>query len=158
MRELEPLLERRVSLPASTATRERVDLNLGPGTGIMLKRLDMLSDQAVTTTGFLLQGLATDPTMTNPSTQTAWIQDHRIPIQRLMVRTASGTGVDLIKNLHSTYDVPSPGLVLVSDFQLMMRITSGGGIIVSFTLWFKVVELDLGEWIYYTNRRNIGGN
>lgn len=152
MRELEPLLHRRVNLLAGTASTRRVNVNLGPGAGILLKQLDMLSDQAVTTTGFLIQGLATDPTMANPPTQTAWVEDNRIPIQRLMLRDAGAAGALIVPDLHTREIVPDPGLVLVSDFQLMMRITSGGGIIVSFTLWYKVVELDLAEWIYYTNR------
>lgn len=157
MQTLEPLLNRRVVLPRATETELRVNLELGPGWGILVKQLDILQDATVSTTGSLLAGLATDPDLPNPATSTAWIAEERIPLQKLQVFDASAAGRVIERNLQIALPVPKPGLVLVHDYQVMMRVTAGANVGVAFTVWYKHIELNLTEWVYYTSRRRTGG-
>lgn len=157
MRTLEPLLNRRICLDRVVADRQRIHLDLGPSRGLILKHVDFLFDSHVSTTGFLLAGLALDPNMTIPSTTTDWVSDERIPLQILQEFDVSAAGRFMTPNMQVPMKVPEEGLVLVHDYQLMMRVTAGAAVEVCFTLWYKRVEFDLDEWVYHMQKSFTGG-
>ena len=154
IKELEPLMSNRIVLEASTATRTRVFNDFGPLFGIMLKRLDLMMVKPGTSN--ILLGLTDDPDMTNPSTIEDWLASRRIRPMRL-VNVQAGAAGQLAAELVRSYDFPDPGVVFVQDYQVLMRLTAGAGVVTAFEVWFKVVEMDLGEWMYYNTRIRTGG-
>jgi len=149
MKELEPLLSNRTVLPASTAFRLRVHVNLGPLYGVLVKQLDMMMVKPGTAN--ILLGLTDDPDLTNPSTIQDWLATAQIRPMRL-VNVQAGAAGQLAAELVEPFVFPDPGVVFVDDYQVLMRLTAGAGVVTAFELWFKVVELDLGEWMYYNTR------
>lgn len=149
MRELEPLLNKRVTLPVLVASAVRVPLDLGPGWGIVVKQLDMMLNDRTGATGETAQGLSDDPDMPIPVLTTDWVSDERVRIQRMMRVELSAGGVGMLNNIHEYYKVPDRGLVLVHDYQLLQRTFAGLQVLSAFTIWYKVVEFDLDEWVFH---------